>query len=221
MNIHSIDYKCYDFSINSKEYESILWEKANSMVDSRLHGNLRKGAIFEAYIYLSIEYIIRTYGLQTKLKVSHNPYTYRRYFSRKGKGIDIMIYQKKRWNWKPIISIEVKNWAKRYLSPKQFKTHILRRFNNIVGTTKLLITKGIKYGKRVTQLLHLNQIHHIQNNSISQLKQLINKMYSNNMSKNVQLHKTQNNNNHISSLVEDSHPILSDKQEGEYSFEKG
>jgi len=175
------DYECHETFYT-------LEEKAESMVDNRLHGNLRKGAKFEAYIFLLIEQIIQLLGLQNKLKVTHNPFTYRRYFSRKGRGTDIAVYRRKSDNWIPLFFIECKDWTSRWLSPAQLKTHVISRFKDLVGATKLLICRGIKFSAKTAQQLQLNQVTVI-TNITKQLKQtIINKMYNTNIYNTI-LHK--------------------------------
>jgi len=89
--------KPYDsFDYEFSPYEQILWKKAKEMVDKRLHGNYWRGAIFEAFIFLVFEHVVDILGLKNKIRILHNPFSYRRYISREGLGIDILV-QYKRW----------------------------------------------------------------------------------------------------------------------------
>lgn len=181
--------------VSEEELDNSFWQRAEAMVDPRLHHNLRKGAKFEAYIFLLIEHIIQLLGLDKILKATHNPFSYRRYFSRKGRGIDLMIWRKKGSNWLPLIAIEVKDWLERWVSPAQLKTHVLNRFKDIVGATKLLICRGIRFGAKTKRQLQLNNINVVRNRLMSTLKQtILNEMYkgkkpTNNISNSIPLHK--------------------------------
>ena len=90
MNI-SNQLKGYGFSY----FEETLWKEAKEMVDPRLKGNRYRGAVFEAFIFLVFDHIVDVFKLKNKIRILHNPFTYRKYISREGRGIDILVQYKK------------------------------------------------------------------------------------------------------------------------------
>jgi len=189
----SIQLKPYPLS----SYEQYLWHEAEEMIDERLHGNYRKGAVFECFIYLIFDYVVDVLGLKNKVRVLHNPFSYRKYISREGRGIDILV-QYKRWtgNWIQLFAIECKNWLNRFMSPKVFKTHVQQRFFNVCKPLKILITKGVNFSVNTLTKIRNYQYKQITNNYVTNIRKLItdkltiNNKSNNNMSKSVPLHKT-------------------------------
>jgi len=195
MNI-SNQLKSYGFSY----FETLLWEEAKGMVDERLKGNRRRGATFEAFIYLIFDFVVDTLNLKNKIRVLHNPFTYRKYVSRQGLGIDILVtYKKWTGNWIQLFAIECKDWQPRFMSPKVFLSHVQKRFWNIVKPLKILITRGIEYSVNTLTKIKNYGYTQITNNYVDNIKQLIitniPKSTINNIPK-----PTNNNNNMIKSV---------------------
>lgn len=199
-----------NFTIDNDFIEQKYWMEAETMISSHLIKNLKIGAKFEAYIVLILRHIIEMLGLTDTLKISHNQFTPKTYSRNMGRKADIVI-SKQITNsygtmWQPVYTIECKNFinANPYISPKQFTTHILTRFKTALGTTQLLITKGINQTKSLTQQLTNNTITHITTNYLTTLvKYLI--QYNNNpnnMSKTRQLYTPQQQSNNTLSFTE-------------------
>jgi len=165
MNI-SNQLKCYGFSY----FETLLWEEAKKMIDPRLHGNYRKGAIFECLIFLIFEHVISVLGLKNVIRINHNPYD-RKYISREGKGLDhVIVIKKPSGIWIPIFYIEAKDWKERFMSPAVFASHVLKRFWTVVQGTKILITRGISYSTKTLNKLTNNGFKLINNNYIDSIR---------------------------------------------------
>lgn len=202
--------KGYEFST----FEEYLWNEAEKMIDKRFKWNRHKGSKFEAFTFLIFDFIVDTLGLKNKIRVIHNPFSYRKYVSREGLGIDLMIYYKKpNGIWTQLFAIECKDWQPRFMSPKVFLTHVWKRFENIIKPTKVLITKGIEFSvNTLTKIKNYNikqitnnYVHNIRNLIINKLKinnTPINKSNVNNISKSVPVHNTQKNNITIPSQTE-------------------
>jgi len=157
--------------------ESELWQLADQMISTHFVPNDKQGAHFEAFVTLLLREITKTLNLDWI--VTHNQWTPKAYRKTRGKGYDIQISQPKQTPqgtvYKPLLTIECKHFiqANPYISPKQFATHILSRFTNALGTTKVLITKGIQTTKTLTRHLTNNNITHVFTNYTQILTQLI------------------------------------------------
>jgi hypothetical protein len=169
LNITSQTDKPYELS----PFVKTLWKKAIKQVDPQLKGNYHKGAVWECFDTLLFERAINELGLQDKIQVLSNPYD-RKYKSRKGNGIDIMItWKKPNGNRVPIIYVECKDWQPRYLSPKVFYSHIHQRFWNIITGQKLIISRGIRYSITTLNKLVDHGYKIVTHNYYEKIKQLI------------------------------------------------
>lgn len=178
MNI-SNQLKGYGFSY----FEETLWREAEEMVyprfkrnkynDKKYSSNWYKGSKWEIFITLIFEHLISVMGLENVMRVNSNP-TDHRYITAEGQGLDHTISIKKPSGlWITALYIEAKNWNPRYMSPKVFLTHVKQRFWNVCQGTKILITRGVKYGIPTLNQLVNNGYKLVTTDYVNSIRELI------------------------------------------------
>jgi hypothetical protein len=125
-------------------------------LSTHVKGNDRKGMVGEKLTVTYLEELKAEFETEHPtwtMDIHHNPFSPKKYRKNRGHGIDILVVIRHNGKTMKKIAIEVKNYAKRRLTPHSYKTHVETRFSDIGDATPILVTFGIT--NKVTRIQHL------------------------------------------------------------------